>query len=218
MATAGYNTTLKLSGTVTAFNDAATTSLGSNRYQVTDATKRIIEPGSNVTVKDGVTTLASTAFSVDFLFGIVTLNSPPGGAVTVSSNYMPMLTIGEGRSATINQSRAELDSSVFTEDYTTLILGKKSASGDLERLALFLDDLDPGVGTTTFQSAQDNSTPKLLEVLLTSTVVWRGWVYFPGLSGESSQDGLVTGRISWKSIIRYNPFFKVNTSFGIGAP
>lgn len=214
MTTAGYLTTVKVTGTSTAFTGAATTSLGSNRYQITDTTKRILDPAAGITVRDGVTVLAATAYSVNYLFGIVTLNAAPAGAVTVDGSYLPTLAVAEARSCSVNPTRAELDSGIFGEDYSKFELGKKTADGSLEQLQLF--DVDFG-GGVTWQTLQNGSTPKLLEVGLGGSRFFRAWVLLPGLSAEAPADGLVTGTVNFKSVVQYAAGRSERVSFGFGA-
>lgn len=220
---AGHATTLKIGGVSTAFTGEATTTLSATGSgfaalrQITNTVRRILDPNAGITVRDGVTVLAASAYAVDYLFGIIKLNAVPAGAITVDGSYLPTLTVGQGRSCSINMSRAELDAGVFGEAFTKFEPGKKSADGSIERLELFDEDLDPGAGTTTLQALQDAGTATLLEVGLGGGRFFRAWVRLPGLNAESSAEDLVRGTTTWKSVVVQASGRDERVGFGLGA-
>lgn len=122
MPVQGYKVRLRKSGDSTAMSAEATTSLGSNRYQITSAARRCVNPDVSWSVRDGSTTLAySGIVTVQWEFGIFTLASAPGGAVTVNGAYLPLTTtsedVAEGREFTLSEMDDLTDSTVFGMAY-----------------------------------------------------------------------------------------------------
>lgn len=90
MGVAGYRTQIKLGGTPTPFTDTATTALSSVKYQITDATKRVLDRDTLPTVKDTAVAVDSSLYTLDYLFGVITFTAVPSGDVTVSGSYLPV--------------------------------------------------------------------------------------------------------------------------------
>jgi hypothetical protein len=203
MAIAGFRVTVRMAGTPTIFTDAATTDLGSNRFQVTDSSKRVFSTEHAVTVKDGATTLDAADYAVDYLFGVVTLNDAPSGAVTVSARYLPLYTVAEARSLEVNESAAELDTSINGEEYTRLITGKFSATVSMDVLRLASEYVDVAEDTeTVWRDIYSDRLPKLVEVDWDGTHKFRMWGVLPALPQSAPQDGVISGAREFKSIIR----------------
>ena len=101
------------SGTGTTFTDEATTLVSGTTYQITDASKRIIDTTSAITVKDGATTLASTAYTVVPGTGKVILAAAPSGAVTVTGKYLTASQLAQCTKWSANIGPNLQDVSVF---------------------------------------------------------------------------------------------------------
>ncbi len=111
---AGYVAKLLKSGTPTTFTAEATTNVSGNIYQISSTTKRVWDRLTPIVVHDGVTLLVEgTNYSVDYLFGKVTLSAPPSGAVTLAGKYLPMTQVAKANSFTLTQTAATIDNSVF---------------------------------------------------------------------------------------------------------
>lgn len=111
---AGYVAKVKKSGTPTTFTAEATTLLSGRDYQVTNPIKQIWDRTTPVVVHDGATLLVETTdYTVDYLFGIVTLVNAPAGAVTVSGKYLPMTQVAKANSFTLTQTANALKTSVY---------------------------------------------------------------------------------------------------------
>ena len=68
MPRAGYTGTVKASGAAVVMTAEACTSLGSNRYQITNTAKRIVDPNTALVVlENGVASVL--AYTFDHLFG-----------------------------------------------------------------------------------------------------------------------------------------------------
>lgn len=111
---AGYVAKIKKSGTPTTFTGEATTLLSGRDYQITNPIKQILDRATAVVVHDGVTLLTiGTDYTVDYLFGIVTLTNAPAGAVTVAGKYLPMTQVAKANSFTLTQNANAKKVSVY---------------------------------------------------------------------------------------------------------
>lgn len=132
MGVAGYNAELKLGGTPTSFTDEATVSLSSVRYQISDATKRVLDRQTLPTVKVDTIAQDSSTYSVDYLFGIIEFDSYTSSAnPTVSGKYIPIGSserIANCNSYELNMEGSILDGSNFKDaqdnnGYMTKVVG-----------------------------------------------------------------------------------------------
>lgn len=180
-AVADYLTTIKIGGTTTAVTAAATTNTSGNIYQITTAARRVIDPGVAVTVKDGGVAITS-GVTIDPLFGIITLASPAGGAVTVDYSYIPLLTLASCREYKFSMSRQGLDSTNHdTGLYHTRIPGLVDMSGSLSTFEIQSYDHDPGAGTAVLLTLINSGTPVLLERTPSGGSILRAWVLLSSL-------------------------------------
>lgn len=135
---AGYVAKILKSGTATAFTDEAMSLVSGTTYKITDGTKGIWDRTSAVTVKDGTTELTeSTDYTVDYLFGTVTLTNAPAGTVTVSAKYLPMTQVAKANGFTLTQNANANDNSVYetaqaNNGYQTFEYGLKTVSLSLQ--------------------------------------------------------------------------------------
>ena len=214
---AGHNCTVKLSGTAVAFTAAATSNVSGNIYRLNDAAKRILNPAAAIVVYDGGAPVAASGFTVDYLFGTVTLSAPPGGAVTIDAEYLPVHSAVDATEFSISMSREELEKTVFGDSVREYDLGLKSADGTINGLDLGDTDLDAGGDTLKVSDVLGNGTPVLLEVYLgTATKYWRGWVLFPGLDLNSEFSGLVGSAIKFRAAARQATGRSELVGFGLG--
>lgn len=208
-ATAAYSTTLKVTGTSTAFSNEACTDLGDDtNFQITDATKRVWDPDVALVVEvddgGGYDVIPATDYTVDPLFGIVTFNTPlgAGDVVRVDGSYLPLLTVGDARAVSISCDRDMLDSTVF---HASDVARKKTpglaqATGTLSGLWLGTEDLDSGGGTRTLFDVLTGGTRVVLDVVPGGTSSnFRAFIHLPGLTESAAVDGLVEGEVSWES-------------------
>jgi len=225
MAVAGYLCTVKLSGTSTAYTAEGATLVSGTTYRINTAAKRVLDPAAAITVKDAGTPLAADAFTVDYLFGTVTLDSAPGGAVTVDASYFPLWAVAEGNAVSISCARDELESTIYGNTAHEFTLGLGSASGDIKSFDVQTTDLDTGGGTTlkvqdVFNgSGPSNGANALLEVYLGSAAAlsyFRSWVVLPGLDLEAQVAGLVGATVKWRSTTLEAASRDERVSFGFG--
>lgn len=114
---AGYLANLKQQGTATVMTDEAAALVSGKTYRISDATRRIIDYFTAVTVKDNAVDHTADVVSIDYLNGEVTFAAAytVTGPVTISGKYIPTVSIAKGRTFTITQGAAERD----TTDYET---------------------------------------------------------------------------------------------------
>jgi hypothetical protein len=198
-ALAGNKTVLKVSGTSTVdAGEACSLKSGAGTtqiWQVTAATKRVLDPSHAIVVKDGGTPVGSTLFTLDYLFGRILFNGyTPAGAITIDDAYFPMLALAIARKVDWQRTKALLESTVMPSPGRTRICGLKDLAGTLEGITPETDDLDPGTGgEQSMQSFFDAGTPKLLEASFGGhATLFRAWILIPKIGHASSFEDLVT--------------------------
>jgi hypothetical protein len=103
-------------GTSTSMTGEAMSVVTGKTYQISDATKRIIDWTKAVTVKDnGVTVSAPNIDNIDYLWGRVTFVSGYTviGPITITAFYLPSTEISKGSSFTLTQTVQTLDKTDF---------------------------------------------------------------------------------------------------------
>lgn len=206
MSNLTYNTLIRSSGTSTATTGEATTSLGSNEYQITDTAKQTWDRQVAPTVYVA-SSIVTTGYTVDYLFGIIKFDSSQTGAVTVDCNYLPMTEIVGGTNYNLELTADVLDTTdiAFARNnsgYRRHSTGFIGATLSIDRLY----DLD-----SQYRNGLLNGQSYLVEIRPnTSTVTIRGWfiVESAGLSGDISSlemenlnfhlNGDVNSAFSWR--------------------
>lgn len=214
MPVAGYTATVKASGAAVVMTGEATTSLGSQRYQVTNTARRIVDPATALVVRDGGTPIAATGYTFDYLFGIATLVSPPGGAVTIDCAYLPVYDVGEVRGFSFTGGSDVADTSIHGTQARRKMKLLKDCSGSFDTLRMFSEDIDTSTGgTQSIQQWLAAGTAKLLEVDFGSGTerYLRAWILFEGLELSAAHDGLVEGTANFTGAHQAG-----STQFGLG--
>ena len=108
---AGYTAAIKKGGTSTTVSAGAMTLVSGKTYRINDATKRMMSLANPVTVYDNAVNHTADLLSIDYLNGTVTFAAAytVTGAVTMDYFYLPLTTLGKGRSFSLTQSAAEID-------------------------------------------------------------------------------------------------------------
>lgn len=199
-AIAGYGSALYLSGTGVPVTDEACTSLGSGVYQVTSTSRRVWDPDASahpITIKDGGSTVSSTYWSFDYLFGRVTFSGySPSGAVTVDGSYLPMTEVGEVHEHSIDAKANLLDSTSYNSTgYTSFTRGLASASGSFAFRSNVLDT----VSDVSIQEFLENGTPKVLALRFGGSYYFKLFCILEGVSVKSTVNGLVEGTASFST-------------------
>ncbi len=165
---AGYNASIKKSGTSTAFTDEATTNTAGNTWQISDSVKEVWNRNTLPTFKDNTVSIPSGDIqSIDYLYGKVTFTGSKTGPITVSGDYMPMAEVAGAKDASLNRTSAILDDTdTGNTGYHTKVSGLHDASVTLGRF----DDI-----THTFTDILNNRTPIVIEIAPTTNKSYRGW-------------------------------------------
>lgn len=193
MATAGFNTTIKVGGTPVSMTNEACTKLTANtRYQITDATKRILDPATVAPLievdplGDGNWEEAED-HTIDadlMLFGIVTFTVDQGvnALVRVTAYYIPTHSIVEAKAIEINEKNELADDTVYGDTARSAMpTGFKDFDGNIDQLDPGTEDLDAGGGVLKLKTLLANRTKFLLEVRPGgSGHSFRGWAIFSG--------------------------------------
>lgn len=188
-------------------------------------------PTGTITIVDtphplGTLTLAGAYFTptvidaadveVDYLFGKVTLASPPTGPVTLSYSYLPVLTAAETREFSVSMSRTELETTIHGQAARTYILGPKMAEGTFGSLDVGSTDIDPGGDSVVPETLLSGAIPKLLEITIGARF-FRAWILLTKLDLTAKFEDLVQSTLSWKcSAIKGNGQDQY-ASFGFGS-
>lgn len=217
MPGAAHPTTIKIPGTSTAMVDQPCSLVSGTTYRITDAAKRVLDPDAAVTVKDGGVAVAAADYTVDPLFGTVTLDSAPGGAVTISASYLPLLTVGTARGFGIQASRTVLDDTTFGDLAKAKLLGLADGSVSLDLLEDLLEDHDPGAGARTLGDYLAQGLPVLVEIHPGAAgPYFRGWYVAESQEVAGEVDDLVTASLSLTCSARTITGRQDAASFGWG--
>lgn len=179
-ATLAANTTIKIGGTSTAMTTEACSVYAAGwsgyaaAYQITAASKRAIDPSVAVSVYVGGSLQSASAYAVDYAHGIIGFNSAPGGAVTITGAFLPLLTVAEAFSTSISYGRETAETGHYSDTGKRKALSVKTWEGSLEAFTGPRDVLDGG--TLTFESMVGGGSKVFLEIDLGQTYKLRGWV------------------------------------------
>lgn len=206
-AVAGLTARLLQGITPAVMTAQATTSLGGNVYQITDATRRILDPATVVVVDDGGVPIAASGIDdIDFMTGTVTLAAAPSGVVTIDAAYVPTVDIADCFGVSINDSTELYDATVFaTSDVATL--GRRRIAGltsiDVEISSLQLLATEPG-GDDDFviRELVDQGKPILVEIRLAALApLLRVWAILSAANIDSPIDGRIESSITASSTL-----------------
>lgn len=203
MPYAAHSSTVKVSGTpVPMTSEPCTALVPGVTYQVTNPTRRILDPDQAVTVYDDATPIASTLWSLNYITGTVTFSGyTPTGTVRISAYYLPVASILEVKSFNVSVKPTLLESTSFdSAGVVSKKAGLVTCSGSFAFLSMATADLDTGTGgDQSLASFLANGTPKLLELKLgSSTSYFRAWALLSGVETKSDVAGLVEGTANFE--------------------
>lgn len=126
-------------GSGTGMTGEATTSLGSNVYQITDSAKRAINPNAALTVLDGVTTVSPGDYQVYWATGKIAFNGgyTVGGSVTVTGEYLSLSQAAQGYEWSLDTELTLEETQTFGDSWKERTPITRSASVTFAR---FYDD------------------------------------------------------------------------------
>jgi len=202
MPTASYSTVVKIAGTSTAMVAEPTTDGGAHTiYQITDTTKRVLDPDTAVVVdKDGAPA-SSADYTLDYMFGKVTFAVALGAeiVVTFDASYLPLLEVTTAHEVDFQVTNELRDTTQYADD------GERTRTPCLQdlsgTLAVYEDgttDHDTGDDAATLEEIHEASTASLLEILFGgSTEYLRAWVHFGSMEVGGALADVVQTRFPW---------------------
>jgi hypothetical protein len=202
-ATPGYVATVRISGTSTSFTGEATTDVGGTHttYQITDTTKRVLDPGTTPTVKADGVALSAALYTLNYLWGKVTFLSARGSGevITVDGNYLPTYAAATAKEFANDYGGDLLDTTKFSSNgEKEREYGLHDVSGSLSVIEDLLTDHDSTGGTRKLATVLTGNALVVLETSPDGTNKFRGFVKFDKASVKAALTDMVQGSVSWK--------------------
>lgn len=193
MGEAAYKTSIRSGGVSTPFTAEATTSLGGNAFQITNAVRRVIDRKLPVVVRAGSTVVVPT--SINYLFGIVQFSSAQTGAVTIDASFIPLGLIGGSTEYSLEIGGDILDDTSF--DLT-------NTNGGFRTKMYGLLDVSVSVGrnddlSQAFKNFKLTRSEVLIEIRPGGgTEVARGWFVLESVGSSGDVGGLEAEDLQFK--------------------
>lgn len=199
--TAGHNVQIYVGGTATAMVAEATTEVTPGViYQVTNTAKRVINPGAALSVDDAGGPVPAGNYTVNYFTGTLTFTVAPTAPVTLTAEYMPLLEVATCNRATINTSRAALDTSTMKgSPEPSALPGMFDVGATMTDLEPADVDLDPGAGTTRLVDFIIDGTPMLFKAALGNGRAFYGWGHLFGRDRTAPVKDLVAAEMRWQA-------------------
>lgn len=166
--TAGYVFKIKKSGTSTAITSEAMSNTTGNTFQIDDTAKNVFDRTVIPVFYDtGVAIPSGDILSIDYLYGKVTFNSAPSGAVTVDANYLPLADIAGAKECSIDRTCA-----IYTSTDTSNVGFQTKTYGikDVSISASRFDDV-----SHDFTTIMENRDVVVIEVAPDTNKSYRGF-------------------------------------------
>ena len=188
---AGYTTQIKISGAATAMTGEATTTADDQVYQITAATKQVLDRDTSPTILDGGVATAE-AYTVNYLNGKITFGSVDvGRVITVTGKYLPMTIAAYANNASNSRVATVLSATAFNATHKKRIPGMLSASGTLSQFDM---------ADTTYSTALTAGVPIVIEDRTISTdEPNRFWALLESDEVEAAIDSIQNETVSWVS-------------------
>ena len=199
MPIAGYNCEIYITGTSTAMTGEACTSETATVFQITDGAKEVFDPFTIFVVEDGGVPVATTGYTIDYLFGRITFAVAPAGAVTVDGAYLPRLAVADASEFSFTLSREQLDMTTFslTDAYRKRFMGLLDAEGSMNNLNL----LATYGGETFLEILNDSSSgpgrPVVVDINMGGVKRFRAFALLTAETDSASVDSRIESEISW---------------------
>lgn len=171
-------------------------------YQITDTTKRVVDPGVAVTVKVNNVALNAADFTLDYTTGAITLASSTTQSVTITGAYIPMLAIAEARSASIMLPVATwADVTRMGDAAGRKLAVDKKCEISLEHFVPPSEELVHGPPVLTFASFLSAGVV-FIEAAISTHVTLCGWFAIKSESYSHKIDEALTGSVSFTGVVR----------------
>lgn len=197
MAYAGRKALIKVGGTPVAMTAEATTVIAAGggvvantQYQITNATKRLIDINSAITVLVAGNPVTS-GYTVDTLQGLVIFDTSATRTVTVTGKYVPTATAAECHEYSYSITQETTDTPKFGDEWNVKTPTIKGAEGSLSRW--FSID-------SYFATALISGAPVLIEFYPQDTLnPDRMWGILTSDEMSAAVDGAVDESVSFES-------------------
>lgn len=120
-------------GAGTVMTDEACGLVSGTTYQITDAAKRLVDPNIAITVKDGVTPLTADQYEMVFANGKIVLDAAPGGAVTITGEYLTASQLAQAHEWTLNVGPNLRPSHTFGDTWVEQTATTRRGTATLQR-------------------------------------------------------------------------------------
>lgn len=193
----GRSALIKASGTGVGMTDEATTDVGGTHtdYQITAAAKRIISPFAAVVVEADTVALAENLYTVNRLTGTITFAVARGSseAITVTSTYLPMTTIGEASEWSLEISNNSEDASVLGDTWAKRENTLGDVSGSFSKFHV----------DNTFITKLTDQSVVLVEFYVQSASIpeARAWALLSSISINVEATSLMAESTDWQGTI-----------------
>lgn len=202
----GLDAAIWVGGTATAMTSEATTDVGGlhTTWQITDATKRAIDPMTAVVVTSSIGgILSSTLYSVDYINGIITYTAvEPLEVITVGGKYIPLLQVAKGRSLSLDADHEVADVAVFGDTSPRTLATRCSMKISLDSIESPGTDLDTGGGTRILAADLLTGVPIFIEAAPSTTLAIRGWFVPESGTIKATLADVVSTELKLKSVFR----------------
>jgi hypothetical protein len=193
MAQAGYLATVSVTGTATTMTAEAMGNLAGTVFQITDATKQVVDPSTAIVIKDGGVVWGGT-YTFDYLTGTITLSGAPGGAVTIDGKFLPRRQILAAYEVSASLSRNIPDSSLLGTEFTQRTSSLGDITGSMScydsGLTIYGTDVDMA------QIVKDGTT-KLFDIAWSATSHLRFFALIESAEVSAAVDGVETVSFSY---------------------
>lgn len=194
MGQAAYTTIVKIGGTSTGFTDETASSIGGNKFEIDDDTKRVLDRSKAVFVEVDGDVVDSSEYQIDYLFGIVEFNSSQNGDVTLSGNFIPTMSVVGANQYSVDITGDVLDNSNFSDTnsnggYRTKQYGVLDVSANISRF----DDLDK-----SFKNKLEDRQTVLLEIKPGNAETIRGWFLIESSGSQGEINSLEVESLSFQ--------------------
>jgi hypothetical protein len=219
---ASFNASVFVTGTSTSLTGAPgepMTDLGIGgarvTWQITNAAKRIVDPATAIVIyDDNAGAPWAGTFTIDYLHGTVTLNAAAATTIKIQGNYLPRSEITAAYEYDVSLSKNLSDVTAFsggTDDHISRLATLSDLSGSLS----CYDNTSTSYGGMTLKQVFDSTTPKVLEVNMSATIL-RAFVLMEGSDFSASVDGVqqLSSTFSAASINATTTGQEVDYSFG----
>jgi len=206
---AGKNSMLYFTGSATAVTSQSMTLVSGKTYKASSATHRIWDPTASVVVYDGGTPIAASGYTIDHLFGQVTLVSSPGGTVTADFSYLAIGAVAQVRGASVDMTADLADSTSYGDEAHDFEKTTCDCSGTMD---LQQHGDETIVSSKSIRDLLEAKEKLVIDLVLgDSGYMWRGFVVLKSSGGKSSPaNNLVTRNVAFVGSVNGDAYFGVS--------